>query len=62
MKERIVQYILRIFSAIYNPKVFIFFSVFYYVINIVEVLTYSDYMLTIICHRESYLYRAVICF
>ena len=37
MKERFFQYILRIFSAIYNSKVFIFFSFFYYVITIVEV-------------------------
>ena len=38
-KERFFQYILRIFRAIYNPKVFIFFSYFYYVITIVEIVT-----------------------
>ena len=40
MKERFFQYILRIFSAIYNPKVFIFFRFFYCVITIVEVVTF----------------------
>ena len=40
MKERFFQYILRIFSAIYNPNVFIFFIFFYYVITIVEAVTF----------------------
>ena len=74
MEERFFKYILRIFSAIYNPKVFIFLIFFYYVITIVEALSHSDVwrllnmitfvlgMLTIICHREAYLYRAVNCF
>ena len=40
MEKRFFQYILRIFSAIYNPKVFIFFIFFYYVITIVEAVTF----------------------
>ena len=40
MKERFFQYILRIFSDIYNSKVFIFFIFFYYVTIIVEVVTF----------------------